>query len=156
MAALFYTATYGLTIIGAFGVVGLVRRATGGDDIANFTGLRTRSPLLAGCMVIFLLSLAGLPPLVGFFGKFFLFTVALSRPGLLWLVALALAGSLVSLYYYLAVLKAVMVDEPATRLPAVAMTGIQRRALVLIAVSVVMLGILPKALLVHIIAALPQ
>ena len=59
-ATLFYTTIYALTLLGAFGVVGLVRRETGGDDLKNFAGLSSRSPLLAGCMAIFMLSLAGL------------------------------------------------------------------------------------------------
>src|SRR5438046_2576144 len=75
-ATLFYTTIYAFTLIGAFGVVALVRRETGGDDLQNFAGLRARSPLLAGCMAVFMLSLAGLPPLAGFFGKFYLFSVA--------------------------------------------------------------------------------
>src|SRR5205085_11929540 len=101
----------------AFGVVALVRRETGGDAFSNFAGLRARSPLLAGCMAIFLLSLAGLPPLAGFFGKFYLFSAALrsgENHGLLWLVALALFGSLVSLYYYLMVLKVIFLDESSS------------------------------------------
>ncbi len=113
-AALFYTTVYAITLVGAFGVVGAVRRETGGDDFSNFSGLASRSPLLAGCMAIFMLSLAGIPPLAGFFGKFYLFSVAL-RSGvnnqLLWLVALGLLGSFVSLYYYLLVLKAIFVNE---------------------------------------------
>ncbi|MEI8340562.1 MAG: NADH-quinone oxidoreductase subunit N [Verrucomicrobiota bacterium] len=155
-ATLFYTTIYALTIIGAFGVVSVVMRETGGDDIVNFTGLRARSPFLAGCMTIFLLSLAGLPPLVGFFGKFYLFAVAMRQPNLLWLVAVALAGSLVSLYYYLAVLKAVMVDPSAVKLPTIHIPAVQRRVLLIIAVSVLMLGVFPKALLIHILAALPR
>src|SRR5213594_3082007 len=113
-AALFYTTTYAITLVGAFGVVGFVRRETGGDDFANFSGLWTRSPLLAGCMAIFMLSLAGIPPLAGFFGKFYLFSAALhasANHGLLWLVALALLGSFISLYYYLLVLKVIFLDE---------------------------------------------
>src|SRR5207245_10210059 len=70
-ATLFYTTVYAFTLIGAFGVVALVRRETGGDDLTNFSALSSRSPLLAGCMAIFLLSLAGLPPLAVFFGKFY-------------------------------------------------------------------------------------
>src|SRR6266699_351452 len=115
-ATLFYITIYAITLIGAFGVVALVRRETGGDDFSNFAGLWVRSPLLAGCMSIFMLSLAGMPPLAGFFGKFYLFSAALragANHGLLWLVALALFGSLISLYYYLMVLKAIFVDEPA-------------------------------------------
>src|SRR5437762_6665427 len=113
-ATLFYTTVYAFTLIGAFGVVALVRRETGGDDLQSFTGLWSRSPLLAGCMSIFMLSLAGLPPLAGFFGKFYLFSVALragANYGLLWLVALALFGRLISLYYYLIVLKVIFTDQ---------------------------------------------
>src|SRR5205809_3560835 len=115
-AALFYTTVYAVTLVGAFGVVGVVRRETGGDDFSNFCGLSSRSPLLAGCMAVFMLSLAGIPPLAGFFGKFYLFSAALhagANNALLWLVALALVGSFVSLYYYLLVLKAIFVDAPS-------------------------------------------
>src|SRR5207247_4371805 len=115
-AALFYTTTYAITLVGAFGVVGLVRRETDGDDLSNFSGLWSRSPLMAGCMAIFMLSLAGIPPLAGFFGKFYLFSVALRASpnhGLLWLVALALLGSFISLYYYLMVLNFGFLDKRA-------------------------------------------
>ena len=78
-ATLFYTTIYAFTLVGAFAVVALVRDETGGDDLKNFAGLYARSPLLAGCMVIFMLSLAGLPPLAGFFGKFYLFQSRISR-----------------------------------------------------------------------------
>src|SRR6266581_617800 len=113
-ATLFYTTTYAITLVGAFGVVGVVRRDTSGDDLQNFAGLASRSPFLAASMSIFLLSLAGLPPLAGFFGKFYLFSAAFragGNHGLLWLVALALFGSFVSLYYYLIVLKVIFVEK---------------------------------------------
>src|SRR5207244_12915929 len=113
--ALFYTTAYAVTLVGAFGVVGVVRRETGGDDFSNFCGLSSRSPLLAGCMAVFMLSLAGIPPLAGFFGKFYLFSAALladANHALLWLVVLGLVGSFVSLYYYLLVLKVMFVEQP--------------------------------------------
>src|SRR5213596_3317056 len=115
-ATLFYTTVYAITLLGAFGVVAMVRRETGGDNFSNFAGLASRSPLMAGCMAIFMLSLAGIPPLAGFFGKFYLFSSALRASpghGLLWLVALALFGSFISLYYYLMVLKFIFVDKSA-------------------------------------------
>src|ERR1700716_103991 len=62
-STLFYTSAYAFTLVGAFGVVASVRRETGGDDFSHFSGLVSRSPLLAGCMSIFMLSLAGIPPL---------------------------------------------------------------------------------------------
>jgi len=164
-ATLFYTTVYAFTLVGAFGVVALVRRETGGDDLIDFAGLRARSPLLAGCMSIFMLSLAGLPPLAGFFGKFYLFTAALragENHGLLWLVALALLGSLVSLYYYLIVLKVIFVDEPAqheTSLPRrnVGEGGdfLQRVSLSALGAIVIFLGVIPGPLVARIIASLP-
>ncbi len=163
-ATLFYTTIYGLTLVGAFGVVGFVRRETGGDDLRDFAGLRTRSPLLAGCMAIFMLSLAGLPPLAGFFGKFYLFSAALRagpNHGLLWLVALALFGSLVSLYYYLIVLKAVFLDEAAPIASTDQRYDFERRAdlvpqmtVMFLAAAVLLLGVMPGPLVARILASL--
>jgi NADH-quinone oxidoreductase subunit N len=171
-ATLFYTTVYAITLVGAFGVVAFVRRESGGDDLTNFVGLRTRSPLLAGCMAVFMLSLAGLPPLAGFFGKFYLFTAALragANYGLLWLVALALFGSLISLYYYLIVLKVIFVDpaaEAETRhslaapKPGEGGSPVTHHSLVEVAIGVLatlvlFLGIAPTALVARILASLP-
>jgi NADH-quinone oxidoreductase subunit N len=170
-ATLFYTTVYAFTLVGTFSVVALVRRETGGDDFKNFAGLWSRSPLLSGCMAIFMLSLAGLPPLAGFFGKFYLFSVAMragADHGLLWLVALALLGSFVSLYYYLAVLKAIFV-EPALGevergpelgtlnpepLASIQLDFLQRISLVLLAGMVLGLGLLPGGLVTMIASSL--
>src|SRR5438874_9259604 len=156
-ATLFYTTVYAFTLVGAFGVVALVRRETGGDDLINFAGLRARSPLLAGCMSIFMLSLAGLPPLAGFFGKFYLFSAALrsgENHGLLWLVALALFGSLVSLYYYLIALKVIFVDETAAGNAAIEPGFLQRISLGVLAAGLVVLGLIPGAFVARIAMAL--
>src|SRR5436305_4205580 len=161
-AVLFYTTVYAITLIGAFGIVGVVRRETGGDDFSNFSGLASRSPLLAGCMAVFILSLAGIPPLAGFFGKFYLFSVALhagANHALLWLVALALFGSFVSLYYYLLVLKAIFVDassvavaEPMKRMRY---DSLQGATVTLLAAGAVLFGLMPNVLASRILAAIP-
>jgi NADH-quinone oxidoreductase subunit N len=159
-AALFYVTTYAITLVGAFGVVAMVRRETGGDDISNFRGLASRSPLLAACMSVFMLSLAGIPPFAGFFGKFYLFSTALRAAadhGLLWLVTLALLGSFISLYYYLIVLKAVLVDEPA--LPAarhanvVSADLLPRTIVAVLAAAILLIGVAPEPLAAQILAA---
>jgi NADH-quinone oxidoreductase subunit N len=168
-ATLFYTTVYAFTLVGAFGVVAFVRRETGGDDLANFAGLASRSPMLAGCMAIFMLSLAGLPPLAGFFGKFYLFSAALragENSGLLWLVALALFGSLISLYYYLIVLKVIFLDpslsetarvdsSPRIEPSPVNIDFMQRISLVLLALIVLLLGVIPTPLVNRILASVP-
>jgi NADH-quinone oxidoreductase subunit N len=161
-AALFYTTTYAITLVGAFGVVGFVRRETGGDNLANFSGLYSRSPLLAGCMAIFMLSLAGIPPLAGFFGKFYLFSVALRASpnhGLLWLVALALFGSFISLYYYLMVLKFIFVDKWAEaaldRSSLISHHNLAKVTICLLAVAVLLLGVMPDFLAAQILSVIP-
>jgi NADH-quinone oxidoreductase subunit N len=159
-ATLFYTTIYAFTLLGAFGVVALVRRETGGDDLQNFAGLSARSPLLAGCMAIFLLSLAGLPPLAGFFGKFYLFSVAFgagANHGLLWLVVVALFGSLISLYYYLIILKLIFQTQNIEKFPAssIAHSALSRVTIALAAAVVLCLGITPQLLVARILAALP-
>ena len=162
-AALFYATIYAITLVGAFGVVAMVRRETGGDDFSNFAGLSSRSPLLAGCMSVFMLSLAGIPPLAGFFGKFYLFSVALragANHGLLWLVAVALLGSFISLYYYLMVLKAIFVDEPVPAIErddvgVVPPALLQQATVAVLAATVLLLGITPEILAAPILAAVP-
>jgi NADH-quinone oxidoreductase subunit N len=160
-ATLFYTTIYAFTLVGAFGVVALVRRETGGDDLEDFAGLHARSPLLAVCMTVFMLSLAGLPPLAGFFGKFYLFSAAFrsgANHGLLWLVLLALLGSLISLYYYLVVLKKIFVDDPAPSAIPVNRSAplgfLQATTLTALAAIVILLGLIPEFLVARILASL--
>ena len=108
----YYAVTYGLTVLGAFGVAGFVEERAGEARLSDFAGLGRREPVLSFCMMIFMLSLAGIPPLAGFFGKFYLFTAAVAGAknlGMLWLVIFAIAMSAVSLYYYLQVLKQIYV-----------------------------------------------
>ncbi|HXT12049.1 MAG TPA: NADH-quinone oxidoreductase subunit N [Candidatus Angelobacter sp.] len=150
-ALIYYLATYGLTTIGAFGVVAVVEQGTGGEKLSDFAGLSRRAPVVSFCMLIFMLSLAGIPPLAGFFGKFYIFTAAMNTGapnlGLLWLVILAVAMSAVSLYYYLHVLKQIYVKEPKN--PDVLKPSILMQVvLVVLAALVVLFGCAPN-LLIH-------
>lgn len=157
-ATLFYTTSYAVTLLGAFAVVGLVRRENGGDDFAHFAGLRARHPFAAGCMIVFLLSLAGLPPLPGFFGKFYLFSVTLhsgANHGLLWLVVIALLGSLISLYYYLLILKAIFFGQPSLSTPHAEPQVFRSVTLAILAAAVLFLGLWPTLLVDSILQALP-
>jgi NADH-quinone oxidoreductase subunit N len=147
-AILYYILTYGLTTIGAFGVVSVVERASGSDRLESFLGLHKRNPLLAAVLLVLFLSLAGIPPLVGFWAKFNLFAAVLNvsaGPVPFALVALAVAMSAVSLYYYLQVLKRAYV------MPAVEETPIKAHPVTLIvllaiAAAVVALGCFPSLL----------
>jgi len=153
-AILYYIVTYGLTTIGAFGVVGVVERAAGSDRLEAFLGLNKRNPLLAAVMLVLFLSLAGIPPLVGFWAKFNLFAAVLRvSAGALpfTLVALAIAFSAVSLYYYLQVLKRVYVMRAPDESP-ICVPPVTAAVLVAIAAAVVTMGCLP-AVLQHWIAS---
>jgi NADH-quinone oxidoreductase subunit N len=147
-ALVYYVITYALASIGAFGVLGALE-AEGVDRIHDLRGLSRRAPDLALCLLIFFLSLAGIPPLAGFFGKFYLFTAALDAEphlGLLWLVLLAVAMSAVSLYYYLRVLKQAFVAETSEPVPIRA-AALTRLTVGLLAVLVVLFGCAPELLL---------
>jgi NADH-quinone oxidoreductase subunit N len=147
-AILYYVLTYGLTTIGAFGVVDVVERANGSDKLDAFLGLHKRNPVLAAVLLILFLSLAGIPLLVGFWAKFNLFAAALAfdvRGWPLALVALAVAMSAVSLYYYLQVLKRAYVMPAADETP-IRVHPVTMLVLVAIAAAVVLAGCFPAVL----------
>ena len=146
VAVIYYAVTYAVAALGAFAVAGMVEDADGDARLEGFAGLGHRSPLMAMCLLVFLLSLAGIPPLAGFYGKFSLFASAVtSGPGygLLWLVGVAVLTSAVSLYYYLVVLKQVFVQPPAEGAGPIQPGRTLELAVVLMALLVVALGCLP-------------
>ena len=154
----YYVVTYALTVLGAFGVVSAVEERAGDARLSDFAGLSRRAPVLSLCMMIFMLSLAGIPPLAGFFGKFYLFSAAAGAEpkslGLLWLVVVAIGMSAVSLYYYLQVLKQIYVADAAADAPPLGATAPFTVAVVLVAMGVVILGCAPDLLLGRLSAAI--
>ncbi|HEY7533930.1 MAG TPA: NADH-quinone oxidoreductase subunit N, partial [Nitrospiraceae bacterium] len=109
-AILFYLLTYLFANIGAFAIVIAVSQAIGSDEIDDYSGLGRRSPFLAFAMLIFLLSLAGVPPLAGFIGKLYIFIAAI-KEGLYVLIAIGLINVVISMYYYLIVVKKMYITE---------------------------------------------
>ena len=120
-AILFYLVVYGFGTLGAFAVATWLVKDKGSDEISDLNGLGYRSPFLSVCIVLLMLSLIGMPPLAGFFGKFTMFSEAMNsgeRAGitLQWLVMLGLFNSVVSAFYYVRVLKAIVL-RPASGTP---------------------------------------
>ncbi|MBN2496639.1 MAG: NADH-quinone oxidoreductase subunit N [Deltaproteobacteria bacterium] len=114
-----YMTVYLFMNIGAFAVVSAVDRSAGSEDIRQYSGLGSRSPWLALLLAIFLFSLTGLPPTAGFIGKLYLFAALIARGGT-WYLVLALVGivnSVISLFYYARVLKAMYLEQPALTEP---------------------------------------
>lgn len=125
-SVLYYLVVYAFANVGAFAVAAWLVRDKKTDDIDDLNGLGLQSPLLGVCILVLMLSLIGIPPLAGFFGKLYMFMEALNqqraetRLTLVGLVALGLLNSVVSAFYYVRVLKAMFLREPtgATRLAA--------------------------------------
>jgi NADH-quinone oxidoreductase subunit N len=110
-AVLYYILSYLFTNLGAFLIIVIFFNATKSDDMAEYSGLSQRSPFLAGSMLIALMSLAGIPPLAGFFGKFLLISAAV-QSGLVWLAIIGAINVIISLYYYLVIVKRMYIQEP--------------------------------------------
>jgi len=157
-ALIYYVITYALSALGAFAIVSLVEDRDGDAKLEHFAGFSRRAPLMSLCMLVFLLSLAGIPPLAGFFGKFYVFAAAAaggpSGSGLLWLVAVAIATSAISLYYYLLVLKQIYAGSVGEGVAPVRPGLGVRLGVCLIALGVLGLGCFPHLLVGPLTAAL--
>lgn len=110
-SVIFYLLLYAFTNVGAFAVLIVMARYVPDEDIGSYSGLARRAPWLSAAMAFFLLSLAGLPPLAGFFGKLYIFW-AVAEHGMYWLVLAGVINSAVSLYYYARVIRQMYLVEP--------------------------------------------
>ncbi|MDQ4005839.1 MAG: NADH-quinone oxidoreductase subunit NuoN, partial [Actinomycetota bacterium] len=145
--AMFYLVAYAAMILGAFGVVILVSRV--GEQrtsLRSYRGLARRSPVLAGLLTIFLLSLAGIPPAAGFMAKFFVFQAAVNE-GMEWLVIVAVLASVVAAFFYLRVLVLCYMEEPDPEPAEAVAEGAPGFAIAVAAVVTLALGVLPGLLL---------
>jgi NADH-quinone oxidoreductase subunit N len=107
---IYYILVYIFSNLGAFGVVAVISNVTGKENIDDYNGLYRTNPRLSLIMTLSLFSLAGIPPVAGFFGKFFLFTAA-AQKGFYFLVLIAVLNTIISLYYYLLVVKAMFINK---------------------------------------------
>jgi NADH-quinone oxidoreductase subunit N len=141
---LFYLVAYVFGNMGAFLVVEALARAEGSEATSAFRGLAQRSPLLALAMLLFLLSLGGIPFVAGFWAKLYVFWAAAER-GLYWLVLLGAILTVVALFYYLLIAKRMYIEEPdnPARVPVATTLAL---SVALCALGVVLLGLYPAAL----------
>ncbi|MGO8976099.1 MAG: NADH-quinone oxidoreductase subunit NuoN [Steroidobacteraceae bacterium] len=146
-AAMFYTITYVIVATGAFGMIVLLsRQGFEADTLDDFKGLNARSPWFAGMMAIFMFSLAGVPPFIGFYAKLGVIQAVLGV-GYLWLAVVAVLFSVVGAYYYLRILKLMYFDE-AVDVELLDGSGLMRTMLSLNALLALGLGLVPASLLV--------
>ena len=142
--ALFFIATYVFTNLGAFLVVHAAAQSSGGHELTRLAGLSRRSPWLGAALLVFLLSLAGIPFVVGFWAKLFVFLAAW-RAGLGLLVALGVVVAVVGLFYYLSVARSTFMSEGESKEPIRAGRSLQA-AIAVCLVAVVGLGLYPRPL----------
>jgi NADH-quinone oxidoreductase subunit N len=139
---LFYLVAYLFGNMGAFLVVEAVTQAEGSDAISAYRGLAQRSPVLALSMLIFLLSLGGVPFVAGFWAKMYVFWAALEE-GLYWLVLIGAVLTVVALFYYLLVAKRMYIDEPVRPEP-IPVPPLLRLAIFVCLAGTLVMGLYPK------------
>jgi NADH-quinone oxidoreductase subunit N len=147
-AILYYLAGYLFTVLAAFLVICAVTRNAEGEDISILAGLNQRSPLLAATLTLAMMSLAGIPPLAGFFGKFLLLKAVVERgaanPMWYWLVGVALFGVVVSLYYYFGVIRAIYWSKSAGEMTAIRVSWPMKAAIAVCVLGMLYLGMFPN------------
>ncbi len=150
-AVLYYLGGYLFTLLAAFTVICLVLRQVQGADISGLAGLSQRSPLLATSMTLAMVSLAGLPPMAGFFGKFLLLKAIIAQapaqPGYYCLAFTAIAGVVISLYYYFGVIRAIYWSREIPDLTAIRAPAPTRLLLYACIAGMFFIGIYPAPLL---------
>jgi NADH-quinone oxidoreductase subunit N len=135
----YFVLVYVFTNLGAFGIVAAVYSASGVETISGYRGLYHTNPKLSLLMTLALFSLAGIPPVAGFFGKFFLFTAA-AGSGYFILVLIAVLNATVSLYYYLLVVKAMFIDKNDQPVPYFKSSASLKISFVLCLAGIVIVG----------------
>lgn len=137
----FYSSAYMLMQIGAFVVLSVLERDSDKNlELSDYAGLSKKHPALAAMMTIFMLSLAGIPPMAGFFGKYMIFASAI-QAGFVWLVIVAVISSIISVYFYIGLIVYMYFKEPVVELEGEA--GSANIALYLATFGILFLGILP-------------
>ena len=144
-AMLIYLLIYAFMQLGAFAIIVMMRRAdSAGDELKDFSGLAFRNPMAAFAMLLFMLSLGGIPPTAGFMGKFWLFGAAIDS-GYVWLAVIGVLNSAISLYYYIRIVvfmylkKETIGSEPTVSAPLAIVLGVT-------VVATIVLGVYPRLL----------
>jgi NADH-quinone oxidoreductase subunit N len=136
---IYFMLIYIFSNLGAFGVASVISDYSGKENIDDYNGLYHTNPKLSLVMMFSLFSLAGIPPIAGFFGKFFLFTAA-AEQGYYWLVLIAVINATISLYYYLIVVKAMFINKNDTPIRKIKSDYYARFSLVICVIGIFVIG----------------
>ncbi len=142
----FYMFGYMFANMGAFAVAIAFSHKFGSDEIKDYAGLWRKSPFLSICMTVFLLSLAGIPPLVGFYAKYYVFAAAIAGGGYLWLVLIGLLTSVIAFFYYAYIIRQ-MYFEPTPEIEEsdkVRVAPLLTATIVIAVIGTIAIGIFPQ------------
>jgi NADH-quinone oxidoreductase subunit N len=142
---LVYLIAYGIANLPAFYLLYKVYKTTGSTQVDAFAGLGKKQPVLASLLALSMISLAGLPPAAGFFGKFYLFTLAIDN-GYLWSVIIAVIGSLISIYYYFKVIISLFGNSESATTEKISVPILASIGLVFLAIGLLFIGLFPDLL----------
>ncbi len=138
-SVIYFTLIYIFSNLAAFGVISVISNATGKENMDDYNGLYLTNPKLSLVMTLALFSLAGIPPVAGFFGKFFLFTSAASE-GYYWLVLIAVLNATISLYYYLLVVKAMFINKNENPIAKIKSSFYDKIAMTICVIGILFIG----------------
>jgi NADH-quinone oxidoreductase subunit N len=142
---LFFLAGYAVANLAAFIAIIAITNKTGSDEIADFSGMARRAPVISFILALSLISLIGIPPAVGFMAKFYIFNAAIQND-LLWLVIIGAVNSVISAYYYLRVVKVMYTGDPVSEEPIPSSIPL-RISLAIAAAGILVLGIYPQVVI---------
>lgn len=140
---IYFVLVYVFSNLGAFGVVSVVNNNVGKLNIDDYKGFYQTNPRLSLSMLLALFSLAGIPPVAGYFGKFFLFAAA-AQQGYYWLVIIAVINTIISLYYYLRVVKAMFLDRVEEPIAYIKSDIVTRSSIIISVVGILFVGIISQ------------
>ncbi|MFZ9387669.1 MAG: NADH-quinone oxidoreductase subunit N [Chitinophagaceae bacterium] len=140
-SAVFFILVYVFSNLAAFGVAAVITEYTGKERISDYKGLYRTNPFLSWIMALALFSLAGIPPTAGFFGKLFLLTAG-SSAGNFWLILFAGLNMVISLFYYLKVVRAMFMDPNETPIEKIRISGAVKLGMIICGTGIVLLGLL--------------
>jgi NADH-quinone oxidoreductase subunit N len=140
-SVIYFLLIYLFSNLAAFGVVSVLSAQHGKEEISDLSGMYKTNPFLSWILTISLFSLAGIPPTAGFFGKFFLLLSGAST-GNYWIIGIAAANMVISLFYYLKVVKTIFMNQPVNPLPRIHLTPSVKFALLFCVMGIVVVGFL--------------
>lgn len=140
-SVVYFVLIYVFSNLAAFGVASVISEQTGKENIDDYNGLYKTNPLLSWVLALALFSLAGIPPTAGFFGKLFLLTAGASK-GTYWFIAIAAMNMIVSLYYYLRIVRAVFMEKNEQPVPSLKINSAAKLGLFICGGGVILVGLL--------------